>query len=117
MDATNRIFRLESEQFWEVQLYSGATNGDAEGEYWVLRTPDGYSYQFGREQKSGYQSLQFVRVWVPSGGNPGVWCGNDQNGGHCNKAYQWNLEKVTDPDGYIMEVYYTEESNESETRR
>jgi RHS repeat-associated protein len=111
VDATNRIYRLESEQFWEVQLYTGASNGDSEGEYWILRTPDGYTYQFGREESSSYQSLQFVRVWVPSGGNPGAWCGGSTSV-YCDKGYQWNLEKVTDPDGYTMEVFYTEEGNE-----
>jgi len=111
VDAVNRVFRLEGERFWELQLKSGASNGDSEGEWWELRTPDGYTYRFGREQTSSYNSAQYVQVWVPSGGNPGGWCGG---GGakYCDKAYQWNLERVIDPDGFVMEVFYIEETNE-----
>jgi RHS repeat-associated protein len=110
VDTTNRIFRLEGEQFWELQLHSGASNDDSEGEWWELRTPDGSTYQFGREENSSYNSLQWVRVFVPGGGNPNVWC-DDQVGVFCNKAYQWNLERVVDRDGYSMEVFYEEDTN------
>lgn len=110
VDTTNRIFRATGGQFWEAQLHDGATNGDSEGEWWELTTPDGYTYQFGREEVAAYNSLQYVRIFVPNGENPNVWC-NDTTNVYCNKAYQWNLEKITDPDGYELEIYYTEETN------
>ncbi len=106
VDGTNHIYRLEGDPEWRVQLLSGASNGDTQGEYWVVTTPAGLRYTFGRELVSGSESAFTVPVY-----DWDVWCAGSSPRGVCDKVWQWNLESVEDPNGYRVEFFYTQETN------
>src|SRR3989338_8605402 len=40
-------FHTKQEQFFFIENLTGASNGDASGRYWVLKTKDGTMYRFG----------------------------------------------------------------------
>ncbi len=109
VDAQNGLFRLEADPEWRVELLSGASNGDQQGEYWVVTTPAGLRYTFGRETVSGSESAFVVPVYSPSGDGYG-WCAG-QSGDVCDKVWQWNLESIEDPNGYRVEFFYSQVTN------
>ena len=100
------MFRLESDPDWKVQLLTGATNGDAQGEWWLVTTPEGVRYTFGKEEVANANSAFTVGVYDWYG-----WCEESDPQGVCDKAWQWNLERIEDPNGYRVEFFYEQELN------
>jgi RHS repeat-associated protein len=110
------IWRVEQDEGWRVELLNGAPNGDNNGEYWKLTSPDGTQYFFGLNQLPQWQS-----------GNPEtnststvpVFGNQDSEPCHastfaaswCQQAYRWNLDYVVDRNGDAMSYWYDRETN------
>ncbi len=100
-------FRLESDPFWRVRLWSGGSvNGstvstpDHLNEWWSVETPDGTVYTLGTEATS----VDWLPVWYPSGGCTATYA-------LCDTARQWNVDTVTDVFGNEMNYVWAQESN------
>ncbi|MEV1023023.1 polymorphic toxin-type HINT domain-containing protein [Streptomyces sp. NPDC050264] len=91
-------------------------NGDDDGEYWRLTTPDGTRYYFGRNRVSGWSTGDddTNSTWnVPVyGNNSGEPChAATFADSWCQQAWRWNLDAVVDPHGNEMMYYYGKETN------
>ncbi|MFG3370525.1 polymorphic toxin-type HINT domain-containing protein [Streptomyces sp. NPDC048156] len=91
-------------------------NGDNDGEYWRLTTPDGTRYYFGYNRPSGWAAGkdETNSSWtVPVFGN------NASEPCHaatfadswCQQTWRWNLDAVIDTHGNLMSYYYDKETN------
>ncbi|MFI1814603.1 RHS repeat-associated core domain-containing protein [Streptomyces sp. NPDC020422] len=91
-------------------------NGDNDGEYWELTTPDGTRYYFGYNRLPGWATGQNTTdsTWtVPVFGN------NDTEPCHatafadswCQQAWRWNLDFVVDTHSNAMSYKYAKETN------
>ena len=93
-----------------------ATNGTHDGDYWVITDPDGTSYYFGLNQLPGYasgdtatNSAWTVPVYAPNSGQP---CYNSTFAkSHCEQAWRWNLDYVTDSTATRWRYFYNTETN------
>ena len=113
---SNGIWHLRNDDGSRIEHKTGATNGDNDGEYWVLTTVDGVQYWFGAQRVPGWAS-----------GNPvtnSTWTapifGNDPNepchatafiDSDCTQAWRWNLDYVVDLSGNSISYWYTKETN------
>ncbi len=91
-------------------------NGDNDGEYWRLTTPDGTRYYFGYNRLPGWTSGKETTdsTWtVPVfGNNTGEPChASDFAGSWCQQAWRWNLDYVVDTHGNAMSYWYGKETN------
>ena len=99
-----------------IELLTGATNGDNDGEYWKVTTPDGTQYFFGLNHITGWgtgkaetQSAWTVPVY---GNNTGEPCHQTTyDASWCQQAWRWNLDYVVDTHGNTMSYWYAPESN------
>ncbi|MFD4569201.1 RHS repeat-associated core domain-containing protein [Streptomyces sp. NPDC058467] len=95
---------------------SNRGNGDKDGEYWRLTTPDGTRYYFGYNRLPGWtdgkdttDSTWTVPVYGNDSGEP---ChADDFAGSWCPQAWRWNVDYVVDPHGNAMAYNYTKEIN------
>ncbi|WP_052744899.1 RHS repeat-associated core domain-containing protein [Micromonospora sp. HK10] len=114
-DATG-VWRVGDDEGWRVELRTGATNGDNDGEHWRLTSPDGTQYFFGLNRLPGWQAgnPETNSAWtVPVFGNQS---GEPCNTGTfvtswCQQGYRWALDHVVDPHGDAMSLYYNQEIN------
>lgn len=105
-DDGTRIQHLVSSQ------YAG-TDGDNDGEHWVVTTTNGTQYWFGRNRLPGWASgkAETNATWAAPvyGNNSGEPC--NASPGHCQQAWRWNLDYVVDPNGNTMSLWYQREKN------
>ncbi|MFJ9083830.1 polymorphic toxin-type HINT domain-containing protein [Streptomyces sp. NPDC102384] len=106
-DDGTRIDRLTS---------SERGNGDNNGEYWRLTSPDGTRYYFGYNRLPGWADGKDTTdsTWaVPVfGNNSGEPCHADTFAGSwCQQAWRWNLDYVVDTHGNAMAYHYGKEGN------
>jgi RHS repeat-associated protein len=99
-----------------IELRTGASNGDHDGQWWVVTETNGTQYWFGRNQLPGWVSGKPVTnsVWtVPVFGNhPNEPCYNSSfSASACDRAWRWNLDYVVDPTGNTMSYWYQVETN------
>ncbi|MFJ4808987.1 polymorphic toxin-type HINT domain-containing protein [Streptomyces longwoodensis] len=124
-DATGQ-WRLSSDDNSKIEKITGATNGDNDGEYWRLTTPDGTEYYFGLDRLPGWRSddpatsgtvdpdpttdsTWTVPVYGDDSGEP---CNQSTfDASYCNQAWRWNLSYVKEPHGNVMSFYYGKEIN------
>ncbi|MFI1886661.1 polymorphic toxin-type HINT domain-containing protein [Streptomyces jumonjinensis] len=95
---------------------TGRGNGDKDGEYWLLTTPDGSKYYFGYHRLPGWADGKETTdsTWtVPVyGDDTGDECkGSSFADSWCQQAWRWNLDYAVDPHGNAMAYYYTKEAN------
>lgn len=113
-DTAKGIWRLKTDDGSRLEHLTGATNGDNDGEYWKLTTPDGTQYFFGRGKRyaddtAAPSSTLTVPVFGNQSGEP---CYNSTfANASCKQAWRWNLDYVVDPRGNTMTYYYAKESN------
>ncbi len=115
-DDTTGQWRVEDDDGWRVELLTGASNGDNDGEHWRLTSPDGTQYFFGRNRLPGWttgkaetNSTLTVPVY---GDDPGEPChGATFANSWCRQAYRWNVDYVVDTHGDAMSQFYGKESN------
>jgi RHS repeat-associated protein len=91
-------------------------NGDNDGEYWQVTTPDGVQYFFGLNKLPGApagtttDSVFYEPVF---GNNTDEPChASTFAASSCQQAYRWNLDYVLDPHSNSMSFYYTRETNQ-----
>jgi RHS repeat-associated protein len=110
-------WHLKNDDGTRVERFTGASNGDNNGEYWKITTTNGTQYFFGLNRLSGWVSGNPTTnsAWtVPVyGNNPGEPCNNSAgfSSSWCMQASQWNLDYVVDTHGNTMSYWYTPESN------
>jgi RHS repeat-associated protein len=110
-------WHLRSEDGSRIERKTGASNGDDNGEYWVVTTTDGTQYWFGRNRLPGWSSGDPVTesTWtVPVFGNhSGEPChASGFAGSDCQQAWRWNLDYVVDVHGNSMSYWYGRQINE-----
>ncbi|WP_438488888.1 RHS repeat domain-containing protein [Streptomyces sp. S186] len=91
-------------------------NGDNDGEYWRVTTPDGTQYHFGYNRLPGWSKgkPETNSTWnAPVYGNhKGEPCYKDKFADSwCNQAWRWNLDYVVDSNNNAMAYYYATETN------
>ncbi|MFC4010826.1 RHS repeat domain-containing protein [Nonomuraea purpurea] len=115
-DATTKQWRPKRDDGTRIEALTGATNGDNNGEYWRVTTPDGTQYTFGLNRLPGWvsgkaetKSVQTVPVF---GNNSGEPCYNSTPANAwCQQAYRWNLDYEADTHGNATTYWYTQETN------
>ncbi|MFC7587112.1 RHS repeat domain-containing protein [Nonomuraea antimicrobica] len=115
-DATTKQWRPKRDDGTRIEALTGATNGDNNGEYWRVTTPDGSQYTFGQNRLPGWatgkaetKSVQTVPVF---GNNSGEPCYNSTPANAwCQQAYRWNLDLAVDTHGNATTYWYERETN------
>ncbi|HEV2373270.1 MAG TPA: RHS repeat-associated core domain-containing protein [Streptosporangiaceae bacterium] len=109
-------WHAEADNGEQITYKTGGHNGTHDGGYWVVTDPNGTSYYFGLNQLPGYSSVDTpansawtVPVYATSSGQP---CYNsDFSKSHCDQAWKWNLDYVTDSHGDAESFSYNTETN------
>jgi RHS repeat-associated protein len=108
-------FRLRDDANWLVRRYTGQSNGDNDGEYFSVTTPDGYDYWFGYGVSPWATSAATDSVWtVPVyGNNSGEPCyvAGNATGSSCTQGWRWNLDRAVDRRGNVISYTYDTEIN------
>lgn len=91
-------------------------NGDNDGEYWRVTTPDGIRYYFGYNRLPGWADgkAETNSTWTAPvfGNQSGEPCHADAfKDSWCQQAWRWNLDYVVDPHSDAMAYYWNKESN------
>lgn len=115
-DDTTKKWHLSSDDGAKVEKRTGATNGDNDGEHWVVTTTDGTEYFFGLNQLPGWASgdEETKSVWTAPvfGDDIGEPCYNATlSAAHCKQAWRWSLDHVKDTHGNVMSYFYEPETN------
>ena len=100
---------------WRILSYTGAPNGDDNGEYFVVITPDGAKYWFGsgtEPAQSGSPPVTNAAYTVPvvAGVNEPCYSAVGLNS-WCQQAYRWNVDRVRDRNDNVTSYFYTKELN------
>jgi RHS repeat-associated protein len=111
-NSSPKQWRLRDDPRWRVEQLTGAGNGDNDGEYWIVTTPDGVRYFFGRGINPDV-GVETNSVWtVPViGDDPGEPCGTVTPVAWCPQAWRWNLDLVIDPHDNVQQYEYQKEIN------
>ncbi|MFF2852017.1 RHS repeat domain-containing protein [Streptomyces sp. NPDC058001] len=111
-------WRMESDDGTKAVKLTGTDrgNGDNDGEYWRVTTPDGTQYYFGYNRLPGWTDgkPETNSTWtVPVFGNH-----KDEpchatafKDSWCQQAWRWNLDYVVDPHSDAMAYYWNKETN------
>jgi RHS repeat-associated protein len=120
-DSSTGTWHEESDSGDRVQYLTGTAtdtgNGTYDNGYWVVTTPDGTQYFFGKNKGPGWASGDPVTnsAWTGPvyGAHSGDPCYSSAGfaDSSCSQAWRWNLDFVIDPDGNTTAYYYTAETN------
>ncbi|MFJ5549443.1 RHS repeat domain-containing protein [Streptomyces sp. NPDC093225] len=98
-----------------AKLPAGVANGDNDGEYWKVTTPDGVQYYFGAQARPGTTGGPYANsVWTRPvyANNTGEPCHQaDFAQAWCQQAWRWNLDYVVDTRGGLVSYAYAPETN------
>ncbi|WP_433517010.1 RHS repeat-associated core domain-containing protein [Nonomuraea sp. CA-143628] len=118
VQAGDDTWRMKSDDGTKVERLkdTGKGNGDDNGEYWKVTTPDGVQYFFGLNRLPGWSSgkAETRSAWTHPvfGDDSGEPCHGDSFASSwCQQAYRWNLDYVVDPHGNAISYWYTQETN------
>ncbi|WEH32590.1 polymorphic toxin-type HINT domain-containing protein [Streptomyces sp. AM 4-1-1] len=116
--AGNDEFKLKHDDGTRIKHLASTDrgNGDNDGEYWRLTSPDGTQYFFGYNRLPGWSAGKETTdsTWtLPVYGN------NSAEKCHaatfadswCQQAWRWNLDYVVDVHGNAISYNYTKEAN------
>ncbi|MCP3996094.1 MAG: carbohydrate-binding protein, partial [bacterium] len=120
---TGNEFRLKNDPYWKVErLYTNPTvhqdandkYDDDKGELWRVTTTDGTVYTFGQQREptsdKNQNSVLYSHVVDDDAmevANEADICGTNL----CQRAYQWNLDRIEDSDGNVVSFFYQHELN------
>ncbi|RVU15111.1 RHS repeat protein [Streptomyces antnestii] len=117
-DDTSGEWRLEDDDGTKIDKLTSINrgNGDDDGEYWRVTTPDGTRYYFGYNRLPGWVDgkAETNSTWtVPVFGNQsGEPChATAFKDSWCQQAWRWNLDYVVDPHSDAMAYYWNTETN------
>ncbi len=117
-DDTTGEWRLEDDDGTKVEKLTSTArgNGDNNGEYWQVTTPNGTRYHFGYNRLPGWSEgkPETNSTWtVPVFGNhTSEPCHADAfKDSWCQQAWRWNLDYVVDPHSDAMAYYWAKETN------
>ncbi|MGW6244369.1 DddA-like double-stranded DNA deaminase toxin [Streptomyces roseolus] len=123
-ETATEAYRPAKDDGTRIERRTDATNGDNNGEYWVVTTTDGTKYYFGQNQVGGghadTNSVSTVPVFGNHPGEPCYTttfadsrCGPDPDDAARDKqqAWRWGLDKVEDVHGNVMIVNWAQEAN------
>ncbi|MQY16239.1 hypothetical protein SRB5_64370 [Streptomyces sp. RB5] len=115
------LYRPQNDDGTRIERRTGASNGDNDGEYWIVTTRDGTKYYFGQHQVGGSHADTDSVFTVPVYGNhPGEPCHNTAfsdsrctaaDGTKLQQAWRWNLDKVVDVHNNAMIVNWHKSTN------
>jgi RHS repeat-associated protein len=118
VQAGDGTWRIKADDGTKVERLkdTGKGNGDDDGEYWKVTTPDGVQYFFGLNRLPGWSSgkAETKSAWTHPvfGNNTGEPCHAGTFGSSwCQQAYRWNLDYVVDPRGNAITYWYAQEGN------
>lgn len=120
LDSSSGKWHEQQDSGDQVQYLTGTAantdNGTYDNGYWVVTTPDGTQYYFGKNRGPGWASGDPVTnsAWTEPvyGAHSGDPCYNATfSQASCSQAWRWNLDFVIDPDGNATAYYYTAETN------
>ncbi|WP_369371047.1 toxin C-terminal domain-containing protein [Promicromonospora sp. Populi] len=109
-------WRLAKDDGTKIELLKDTArgNGDADGEYWRVTTPNGTKYHFGYQRLPGWETGDPVTnsTWTAPvvGDNTGDPC-NTNAGKWCTQGWRWNLDYAVDAAGNMITYNYTKETN------
>ncbi|WTT48307.1 polymorphic toxin-type HINT domain-containing protein [Streptomyces zaomyceticus] len=116
-------YRAQKDDGTRIQRRTGGTNGDNNGEYWVVTTTDGTQYYFGQNKVDGGHADTNSVSTVPVFGNhpkepcyqetfANSRCGTDPSTSRDKQqAWRWGLDKIVDVHGNMMIINWTQETN------
>ncbi|MDQ1026633.1 RHS repeat-associated protein [Streptomyces umbrinus] len=110
-------YRPQQDDGTRVQLKTGGSNGDNDGEHWVVTTTDGTQYFYGLNNVGGGHADTNSVSTVPVFGNhPGEPChatafADSRCGAGKKQAWCWGLDKVVDVHGNALVVNWKQETN------
>lgn len=107
------IWRAKQDPGWRVERHKDAGNGDNDGEYWVVSTPQGMTFTFGRGKQAGTGTATDSVFTVPVfGDDDGEPCHKGSvEDSWCTQAWRWNLDGVVDAHGNSTTYFYDQEKN------
>ncbi|MGY4773271.1 hypothetical protein ACXC9Q_40715 [Kribbella sp. CWNU-51] len=106
--AAGDVWRAKQDPGWRVERKRNADNGDDDGEYWVVQTPQGMTFTFGRGKQATTGTATNSVFTVPVfGDDEGEPChkGSVQDS-WCTQAWRWNLDGVVDALGNSTTYFY-----------
>ncbi|WP_245685131.1 polymorphic toxin-type HINT domain-containing protein [Streptomyces exfoliatus] len=109
-------YRSQNDDGTRIQRHTGGTNGDNNGEYWVVTTTDGTKYYFGQNKvDGGHANTNSVSTVPVFGNHPTEPCYQEtfanSRCGTSKQAWRWGLDKVVDVHGNVMVINWTQEKN------
>ncbi|GIM87193.1 type IV secretion protein Rhs [Salinispora arenicola] len=109
-------WHLRADDGTRIERKTGASNGDNNGEHWVVTTTNGIQYWFGRNRLPGWTSgkPQTNSTWTAPvfGNDPGEPChATAFADSDCTQAWRWNLDYVVDLNGNSISYWYGKETN------
>ncbi len=109
-------YRSQSDDGSRIQRRTGGTNGDNNGEYWVVTTTDGTQYYFGQNKvDGGHANTDSVSTVPVFGNHRGEPCYQEtfanSRCGTSKQAWRWGLDKVVDVHGNVMVINWKQEIN------
>ncbi|MER5539553.1 RHS repeat domain-containing protein [Streptomyces mirabilis] len=116
-ETDTEVYRPQQDDGTRVEHRTGGSNGDNNGEYWVVTTVDGTRYYYGLNQVGGGHADTGSVSTVPVFGNhPGEPChatafADSRCGAGKKQAWRWGLDKVVDVHGNTMVVTWKQETN------
>ncbi|MFI5708428.1 RHS repeat-associated core domain-containing protein [Kribbella sp. NPDC051620] len=100
-------WRQRTDNGSRIEKLTGAANGAKDGEYWRITTVDGTQYLFG--SRPAAKSTWTVPVYGDDTDEP---ChGSTFATSVCTQAWKWNLDKVIDRYGNVIQYDYETETN------
>lgn len=107
-DAANpNLWHLRRDDGTRVEHKTGGPNGDNDGEWWIVTTPDGVQSWFGG--RAGSNATLTAPVYGNHAGEPCHQAAFKDSS--CTQAYRWMLDRVVDPSGNTLAITYAKETN------
>ncbi|MGX2993299.1 polymorphic toxin-type HINT domain-containing protein [Streptomyces sp. JNUCC 64] len=122
-ETATEVYRPASDDGTRVERRTGATNGDDNGEYWVVTTADGTVHYYGLHNVGGGHADTDSVSTVPVFGNhPGEPChastfAASRCGAGKQQAWRWGLDKVVDVHGNAMVIDWQQATNHYSVRK
>jgi RHS repeat-associated protein len=96
-------YRLEDDPNWKIkQWFTASGTGEYLNEWWIVTTPDGTEYEFGRDPSRNSVALTWI---ADASACPGAFLDT------CQRAWSWQLDEVKDTNGNQAQYFYSPEYN------